>query len=66
MGYTRKIAYEYANKTCAYIKEISQISQQTIEYMSKEIIGYKTEEKDLNIVDVMKELKCTRYMVMKY
>ena len=51
---------------CAYIKEISQISQQTIEYMSKEIIGYKTEEKDLNIVDVMKELKCTRYMVMKY
>lgn len=22
MGYTRKIAYEYANKTCAYIKEI--------------------------------------------
>lgn len=57
---------------CVFLKEINQISDDVIETVSKEIIGYNSKNKkmissdELTITDVMKELQCTRYMVMKY
>lgn len=66
---------------CIYLKKISDISNQIIEEVSSEVIGYinisnsnhsrtsKTisENEDLlSMEDIMKALSCTRYMVMKY
>lgn len=57
---------------CVFLKEIEQISKESIENISKEIIGYDSKNnrmissEDLTIAEVMKELQCTRYMVMKY
>jgi len=57
---------------CVFLKEIDQIPDDVIETVSKEIIGYNSKNKkmissdELTITDVMKELQCTRYMVMKY
>lgn len=73
---------------CVYIKNISDISQNIINEVSSEIIGYNTgltisstvkpttediinesssEKEDmLPIVEIMRKLSCTRYMVMKY
>ena len=57
---------------CVFLKEIDQIHDDVIETVSKEIIGYNSKNKkiissdELTISDVMKELQCTRYMVMKY
>ena len=55
---------------CVYLMEISKISKDTIETVSRDVIGYDNERKERNneltITDVMKELHCTRYMVMKY
>ena len=57
---------------CVFLKEINQISDETIDIVSKEIIGYNSKNNktmsndELTITDIMKELECTRYMVMKY
>lgn len=66
---------------CVYLKKISDISNQIIEEVSSEVIGYVnisnsnysqtsklTSENDnlLSMADIMKALSCTRYMVMKY
>lgn len=57
---------------CVYLKKINEIPNDVIEAVSKEVIGYKNKNTkiissdELTIADVMKELQCTRYMVMKY
>lgn len=57
---------------CAFLKDINEIPNDIIENVSKEVIGYNTNNKkmvssdELTMAEVMKELQCTRYMVMKY
>lgn len=57
---------------CVFLKEINEIPNDVIETVSNEVIGYNGKNKkmvssnELTITDIMKELQCTRYMVMKY
>ena len=57
---------------CVFLKKINEISNDVIETVSKEVIGYNSKNKkmvssdELTVADVMRELQCTRYMVMKY
>lgn len=57
---------------CVFLKNINEIPSDVIETVSKEVIGYNSKNKkmvssdELTIAYVMKELQCTRYMVMKY
>lgn len=58
---------------CVYLKIVSDISKDVIEDVSINVIGY-TKVKDnliknddmLSIIEIMKFLRCSRYMVMKY
>lgn len=57
---------------CVFLKKINEIPKDVIENVSKEVIGYNSKNKkmvssdELTVADVMRELQCTRYMVMKY
>ena len=64
---------------CVYLKEIKDIPLETIELISKEVIGYgsvssisksKTIDDDINknftLEEIMDILECSRYKVMKY
>lgn len=57
---------------CVFVQDVEKIPSDTIELVSEEIIGYGNKSKNLSydneltIAEIMKELKCTRYMVMKY
>lgn len=67
---------------CVYLKNISDIPQETIDAVSMEVIGYNNRESGsdkvqnkctlseqndlLSMAEIMKELSCSRYMVMKY
>ncbi len=57
---------------CVFLKEISEIPEDIIKTVSKEVIGYSNRSKkvvsseELTVSDLMRELQCTRYMVMKY
>lgn len=66
---------------CVYLKKISDIPQKTIEQVATDVIGYNNlfnennvysnvtiEKSDnlLTMLEIMKILSCTRYMVLKY
>ena len=57
---------------CVFLKKIAEIPNETIEAVSKEVIGYDSKNRKiissdvLTITDVMKVLHCSRYMVMKF
>jgi len=52
-----------------YLKNISEIEKSVIEEVETTVIGYDdiyTEEKLLDMSEIMRVLNCSRYMVMKY
>ena len=66
---------------CAYLKNISAISQEVIDEVSRKVIGYSEGSRRsplpsenalpkqpdmLSMAEIMKALSCSRYMVMKY
>lgn len=57
---------------CAFLKRVEEIPEDTIKIVSNEVIGYKNKagkmvsSDNLTIADIMQELQCTRYAVMKY
>lgn len=57
---------------CAFLKDINEIPKNIIENVAKEVIGYNLKNRkmvssdELTMAEIMKELQCTRYMVMKY
>ena len=67
----KKLGIYNPRLNCVFLKEIDQIPPETIETVSKEVIGYNGKNKttfssdELTISDVMRELQCTRYKVMK-
>lgn len=75
----KKLGIFNPRKNCIYLKNISDISQETIDQVSKNVIGYQenflneqgkktiTENNDmLSMAEIMKALSCSRYIVMKY
>ncbi len=77
----KKLGIFNPRTNCVYLKNISDIPKAIIDEVSMEIIGYKeetninnvqnrqalSEHNDmLSMVEIMKVLSCSRYMVMKY
>lgn len=70
-----KIGFFNPRKNLIYIKSISEIDPSIINEVEYNVIGYnnssnldKTNQSEalLTMAEIMKRLKCTRYMVMKY
>ena len=69
-----KIGIFNPRTNCVYLKSISEIPKEIIEEISKNVIGYNNDENYdevanndmLSMIDIMKELSCSRYIVMKH